>query len=343
MTKEQQLLQAAAAGDLVKLNQLIDEGADVAYQDPETGMSALMHAADERKKEAVEMLLEAGTPWNLLDKDGYCAGEYAAGCPELVELLLGWGAQAEMVLGAAERASRSQSASTSSAVNSDYLQQKLHYSADGTKLLDADGEAVMMGWEGPLMERHAEVICSHGPDRAGPDRGGDVLNVGFGLGLVDEAIQRHRPRSHTIIEAHPDVYKHALDKGWDKRANLLLGRWQDVLPTLGDRKFDGIFFDTYGEYYGEMSDFHELLPKLLKPGGVYSFFNGLAPDNIFFHTVEGRVAQLELETLGLTTSYERVAIKEAIDEEVWKGVKNKYWKLPFYFLPTCVFNTPQQS
>eukprot|EP00967_Tisochrysis_lutea_P105678 scaffold161319_cov16-Tisochrysis_lutea.AAC.1 len=95
MTKEQQLLQAAAAGDLVKLNQLIDEGADVAYQvretckvvpaasckhfvdsrDPETGMSALMHAADERKKEAVEMLLEAGTPWNLLDKDGYCAGK----------------------------------------------------------------------------------------------------------------------------------------------------------------------------------------------------------------------------------------------------------------------------
>eukprot|EP00983_Pelagomonas_calceolata_P053820 1143442-Pelagomonas_calceolata.AAC.5 len=43
--------------------------------------------------------------------------------------------------------------------------------------------------KGPLMERHAEVICSHGPDRAGPDRGGDVLNVGFGLGLVDEAIQ----------------------------------------------------------------------------------------------------------------------------------------------------------
>jgi len=31
------------------------------------------------------------------------AGEYAAGCPELVELLLAWGAQAEIVLGAAER------------------------------------------------------------------------------------------------------------------------------------------------------------------------------------------------------------------------------------------------
>ena len=61
------------------------------------------------------------------------------------------------------------------------------------------------------------------------------------------------------------------------------------------------------------------------PGGIYSFFNGLAPDNIFFHTVEGRVAQLELQALGLRTSYERVPIKEAIDERVWEGVKNKYW------------------
>lgn len=43
------------------------------------------------------------------------------------------------------------------------------------------------------------------PPTAG--QGGDVLNVGFGLGIIDTAIQSHRPRSHTIIEAHPDVYK----------------------------------------------------------------------------------------------------------------------------------------
>lgn len=36
---------------------------------------------------------------------------------------------------------------------------------------------------------------------------GDVLNVGFGLGLVDRAIQSNQPRSHTIIEAHPDVLR----------------------------------------------------------------------------------------------------------------------------------------
>lgn len=32
---------------------------------------------------------------------------------------------------------------------------------------------------------------------------------------------------------------------------VLFGRWQDVLPPL-ERHFDGIFFDTYSEFYGDM-------------------------------------------------------------------------------------------
>jgi hypothetical protein len=44
----------------------------------------------------------------------------------------------------------------------------------------------------------------------------------------------------------------------------------------------------YGEYYEEMREFHQQLPRLLRPGGVYSYFNGLASDNFFFHMVYGR-------------------------------------------------------
>jgi hypothetical protein len=50
----------------------------------------------------------------------------------------------------------------------------------------------------------------------------------------------------------------------------------------------------YGEYYdssqgGEgIRAFHSHLPRLLKPGGVYSYFNGFASDNLFFHMVTGR-------------------------------------------------------
>jgi hypothetical protein len=49
-----------------------------------------------------------------------------------------------------------------------------------------------------------QAICSSG---------GDVLNVGFGMGLVDTAIQKRKPKSHTIVEAHPGVYEKMLRDG----------------------------------------------------------------------------------------------------------------------------------
>jgi hypothetical protein len=44
-----------------------------------------------------------------------------------------------------------------------------------------------------------------------------------------------QPRSHTIIEAHPDVYKYACSLGWDSKpgVRLVLGRWQDVIDEVG--------------------------------------------------------------------------------------------------------------
>lgn len=35
--------------------------------------------------------------------------------------------------------------------------------------------------------------------------------------------------------------------------------------------------------------------RLLRPGGIYSFFNGLAPDNLFFHLVYCEIAKMELK------------------------------------------------
>ena len=74
------------------------------------------------------------------------------------------------------------------------------------------------------METHAELMCA---------QGGAVLNVGFGMGLIDEAIQRRfeandKLVSHTIIEAHPEVYAKMLKDGWDKKkgVKILFGRWQ---------------------------------------------------------------------------------------------------------------------
>lgn len=96
--------------------------------------------------------------------------------------------------------------------------------------MDSDSKAVMMAWEKPLMEAHAKAVCSGG---------GHILNIGFGMGLVDTAIQQYAPAMHTIVEAHPEVYERMLRTGWGEKDNvkIIFGRWQDVLSQL--ESYDG--------------------------------------------------------------------------------------------------------
>ncbi|KAF6165257.1 hypothetical protein GIB67_030439 [Kingdonia uniflora] len=137
----------------------------------------------------------------------------------------GWevGIQAELVLGTIARV-----ASKDGDLNGNYLEDRVSFSED--KLMDSDNKAVMMAWEKPLMEAHANAVCSGG---------GRILNIGFGMGLVDMAIQRYAPVTHTIIEAHPEVYDRMLRTGWGEKENvkIIFGRWQDVLTQL--ETFDG--------------------------------------------------------------------------------------------------------
>lgn len=136
------------------------------------------------------------------------------------------GMQAELILGVVARQERK----VEEGSEKPYLQQRVEYSEG--KLLDEENKGVMMAWENPLMAAHAKAICANG---------GHALNVGFGMGLVDTAIQGHNPASHTIIEAHPEVYKRMLETGWGEKPNvrILFGRWQDVLSQLDS--YDGKF------------------------------------------------------------------------------------------------------
>ncbi|KAF9084214.1 hypothetical protein BGX29_002660 [Mortierella sp. GBA35] len=209
--------------------------------------------------------------------------------------------------------------------NAEYLAQPLQYTEDGDRLLDAEKNGVMMGWELPLMVRHAEVIS--------PSEGLRVLNVGFGLGLIDTELQKYSPSEHTIIEAHPDVYAQMIKQGWDKKpgVKILFGRWQDVVDQL--EVYDGIFFDTFGEFYEDLRAFHEIVPNHLEEGGIYSYFNGLGATNEFFHAVYNRISELELGEMGFSVEYEEMDI--GLKEEEWNGVKRAYWTLDKYYLPIC--------
>ncbi|GLJ43724.1 hypothetical protein SUGI_0910380 [Cryptomeria japonica] len=318
--QDEELCKATREGDCGKVKELIESGADVTYFDSD-GFTPLMHAAKQGHCEVVECLLNTGAPWNALNPSGSCAGDFAmeAGHQDTFDLLLNAGLQAELVLGRIAIREKGN-------CSSDYLEQRVLYSED--RLMDEEGKGVMMAWEKPLMEAHARAVCGGG-------EGGHILNVGFGMGLVDTAIQKYKPASHTIIEAHPDVYARMQATGWGDKHNvkIIFGRWQDVLPQL--ESYDGIFFDTYGEYYEDMKEFHQYLPKLLKGEGIYSFFNGLCADNAFFHVVYCQLVALELANIGYATQFIPLPVKDCLEEKTWEGIRRKYWQLDTYYLPVC--------
>lgn len=317
---EKQLCELAKNGDAAKLKSLIDSGADVTYFDAQ-GLTPLMHASKQGHADVVKILLEAGAPWNALSPSNLSAGDFAmdSGHQDAFDLLLNAGIQAELILGTIARRAYGDGDS-----NKDYLEDRISFSED--KLMESNSKAIMMAWEKPLMEAHAKAICS---------RGGHILNIGFGMGLVDTAIQQYGPVTHTIVEAHPEVYNRMISSGWGDKQNvkIIYGRWQDVLSQL--ESYDGIFFDTYGEYYEDMREFHQHLPVLLKPEGLYSFFNGLCGGNAFFHVVYCQLVSLELQSLGYSTQLIPLPVKDCLGEEVWEGVKHKYWQLDTYYLPVC--------
>ena len=69
----------------------------------------------------------------------------------------------------------------------DYLQRTLRYNDNNSALLDDENDAVMMEWERPLMNAHASIITSNS------QKGKVVLNVGFGMGIIDTALQELEP------------------------------------------------------------------------------------------------------------------------------------------------------
>ena len=325
---------AAAAGDVATVQSILRSGQCPAHAQEEVeGVSALMLAAGGGHGECVHELLVAGAPWNAIDRRGRCAGNHAldAGHQRIVDALVDAAVRAELLLGAAQRGT--QLAAAKAAESDEYLSRNVRY--EGDTLFDEANDGVMMEWERPLMEAHARQLC------AGGDK--DVLNVGFGMGIIDGAIAGLGPRSHTIIEAHPGVLAKMRADGWHAkpRTRVCEGRWQQALPALLAEgvQFDGIYFDTYGEHDSDMQDFHALLPKLLRPNGIYSFFNGLCPFNVFFQGVACSVVQLELLSHGLSTSFAPMPIATPGGEDpAWAGVTRRYFQADTYYFPTCVFD-----
>ncbi|KAL8375879.1 hypothetical protein RB595_007147 [Gaeumannomyces hyphopodioides] len=244
-----------------------------------------------------------------------------------------------------------------------YLRSKLTYS-DG-KLVDDNGNGVMMAWETDIMRRSVHALLSPTTATAPtPDSsaaplpsGKRILNIGFGMGIVDSMFAATNPSRHHVVEAHPEVLAHATTSpdsafgaSWEARGpepgayKIFGGRWQDVCRGLleAGEVYDAIYFDTFGEDYSQLRLFFtDLVPGLLDQHGRFGFFNGLGADRQVCYDVYTRVVDMHLSEAGMDVDWTPVDVdmdrmREAGAGE-WEGVKRRYWTLDKYQLPVCTF------
>jgi len=92
--KNLELLKASSAGDLERVKDLLDEGAEARVMNNE-GMTPLHWAAHEGRANVIEELFHAGADLNAQDKDGMTPLHWASskGRTEAVNLLLDLGAE----------------------------------------------------------------------------------------------------------------------------------------------------------------------------------------------------------------------------------------------------------
>ena len=215
--------------------------------------------------------------------------------------------------------------------NSDYLRSSLTFQP--SRILDPSQNGVMMSWETPIMQRTADLLC--------PRPGLRVLNIGHGMGIIDDFFQSKSPSVHHIIEAHPSVLEHMKASGWNEKPGVTIheGTWRSAVPRIIEQGilFDAIYFDTFAEDYKALRDFFsDFLIGILDEGGKWGFFNGLGADRQVCYDVYCKVVEMDLFEAGYDTTWETLEVKD-IGEEEWEGMKRRYWVLDEYKLPVCEF------
>jgi len=333
------------------ISAILESGAPVWYQNASEGTSSLHAATFTQSVDLVNLLLENGAVWNAVDHRKNTAGDIALSFNnlEIYTLIRDAGIRSELLLSLLEKRPPTDPSmlifrttdDTASGSSDVFLNSKLNYTTDehGQNIcmvgVSGDEVGVMMGWEEGIMRETVERLCGDHPNSSNLK----VLNVGFGLGLIDACFQNlpEPPTEHVIIEAHPDVLKFMRYSGWYEKngVRILEGRWQDFIDSpdlLSSGGFDVIYTDTFSEGYSDLRQFFEHLADLLADGDSrFSFFNGLGATNAFFYDVYTHISELHLISIGLDVEWSDVDVASE-DNDRW-GQRREYFSLPIYRLP----------
>jgi len=112
-----------------------------------------------------------------------------------------------------------------------------------------------------LMKMYSYLVCQ---------QGGNVLDVGFGMGFSANEMSS-MSNHYTCIEINPQIYERATNWAKDKRnVTIIFGDWIDIIPKL-NQKFDGIFMDTH--YDMNYEKFEDCCKTIANENCILSIFN----------------------------------------------------------------------
>ena len=175
-----------------------------------------------------------------------------------------------------------------------YVSSSLTFHSDKiTSKMDEFGDEeviIMMNWEHPAMSASAAYVT---------EGGGDILEIGFGMGISAGYIQSHSISSHTIIEPHPQMVQKAVEWSNGKSNITIISQsWADVTGSLGT--YDGIFYDTSLDDKGNL--FSSSLSELIKTGTKLSVFNSFSSETND-HNIEMNYKQINVSTPNSASQY----------------------------------------
>ena len=176
------------------------------------------------------------------------------------------------------------------------------------------GHPVMEDWELEYMNTLARIATGNG---------GNVLEIGYGLGLSARAIQAYDVDAHFVVECHPDVVARCVADMRDaiigNRLHMFSGFWEDVTNLMADKTFDGILFDTYPlreeEIHANHFWFFKEAFRLLKPGGILTYYSDEASGYSEMHMQKLKEAGF----LEADISLETCKVDPPADCEYWQA------------------------
>lgn len=180
--------------------------------------------------------------------------------------------------------------------------------------------AIMMDWEHPLMSASAAYVCKGG---------GDILEVGFGMGISAGYIQSHSISSHTIIENHPQIIP--LAQEWAKNkpnVTIISGSWYDVYKANKLSTYNGVFFDPHND--GTFVHFSSSLSSWVKPGGRATWWNEFPTGSVGGHS--GNIYNIP------NVEYDVIEVSQSGDK-----LQHQYFAPPEYRLNNSNYWLPKKQ